>query len=182
MHVLLPSHLCVPLCCRLKLGAVIKLYWICKGSAFVILKVRQSCCFVLENGDILIDMGDRWLWMFPEVSLCYCEIQSAFCAKANNLGNVHAYFILMDPCIVFQSFFRAAHRSLSGALNFISSLWFICPYGYRSLPRLSGHCSAHSTLATAGHHMGIWTRGCKYSLELLTVSGVPLETCWAFNP
>jgi hypothetical protein len=26
MHVLLQSHLCVPLCCRLKLGAVIKLY------------------------------------------------------------------------------------------------------------------------------------------------------------
>ena len=59
MHVLLQSHLCVPLCCRLKLGAVIKQYCICKGSVFVILKVRQSCCFVLENGNILIDMGDR---------------------------------------------------------------------------------------------------------------------------
>jgi hypothetical protein len=31
-------------------------------------------------------------------------------------------------------------------------------------------------LATAGHHMGIQTRGCKYSLELLMMSGVPLET------
>ena len=37
--------------------------------------------------------------------------------------------------------------------------------------------SAHSALATAGHHMGIQIRGCKYSLELLIMSGVPLETC-----
>jgi len=27
----------------------------------------------------------------------------------------------------------------------------------------------------------IYIRGCKYSLELLMMSGVPLETCWAFN-
>ena len=40
---------------------------------------------------------------------------------------------------------------------------------------------SHSALATAGHHMGIKTRGCKYSLQLLMMSGVPLETCWAFN-
>jgi len=32
--------------------------------------------------------------------------------------------------------FRAAHRSSSGAINCICSLWFICPYGDRSLPRL----------------------------------------------
>jgi len=38
-----------------------------------------------------------------------------------------------------------------------------------------------SALTTAGHHMGIQNRGCKYSLELLLMSGVPLETCWAFN-
>jgi len=35
--------------------------------------------------------------------------------------------------------FRTAHRSSSRALNCICSLWFICPYGDRSLPRLSGH-------------------------------------------
>jgi hypothetical protein len=40
---------------------------------------------------------------------------------------------------------------------------------------------SHSTLTTAGHRMCIWTRGCKYSLELLIMSGIPLETCWAFN-
>jgi hypothetical protein len=34
--------------------------------------------------------------------------------------------------------FRAAHRSSSGALNCICSLWFICPYGDRPSPRLSG--------------------------------------------
>ena len=33
--------------------------------------------------------------------------------------------------------FRAAHRSSSGALNCICSLWFIYPCGDRSLPRLS---------------------------------------------
>jgi hypothetical protein len=31
--------------------------------------------------------------------------------------------------------FRAAHRSSSGALNCICSLWFICPYGDRPLSR-----------------------------------------------
>jgi len=63
--------------------------------------------------------------------------------------------------------FRAAHRSSSGALNCICNLWFICPYGDRLLPRLSGKWISHS--------------GCKYSLELLMMSGVPLETCWAFK-
>jgi len=33
--------------------------------------------------------------------------------------------------------FRAAHRSSPGALNCICSLWFICPYGDRPLPRQS---------------------------------------------
>jgi len=106
----------------------------------------------------------------------------------------------MDPCIVVWlsrntnkmqlciriyyskvywriNMFRAAHRSSSGALNCICSLWFIYPSGNRS----SGKWISHSTLATAGHHMGIQTRGCKYSLELLMISGVPLETCWGFN-
>jgi len=51
--------------------------------------------------------------------------------------------------------FRAAHRSSLRALNCICSLWFICPYGDRPLPRLR--------------------------LELLMMSGVPLETFWAFK-
>jgi len=43
--------------------------------------------------------------------------------------------------------FRAAHRSSSGALNCICSLWFIYP----CVDRLF----SHSSLATTGHHMGI---------------------------
>jgi hypothetical protein len=81
--------------------------------------------------------------------------------------------IFMDPCIVVwlsrninQSqlcnriyysnvywrlhMFRAAHRSSSGVLNCIWSLWFIY-------------------------------QGCKYSSDLLMMSGVPLKTCWVFN-
>jgi hypothetical protein len=34
--------------------------------------------------------------------------------------------------------FQAAHRSSSGALKCVCSLWFICRYGDRPLPRLSG--------------------------------------------
>ena len=51
--------------------------------------------------------------------------------------------------------FRAAHRSSSGALNCVCSLWFIYPCGDRPLPRLSAKCISHSTLTTAGHLMGI---------------------------
>jgi hypothetical protein len=40
---------------------------------------------------------------------------------------------------------------------------------------------SHSDLTTASHHICMYTRGCKYSLELLMMSGVLLETCRAFN-
>jgi len=60
--------------------------------------------------------------------------------------------------------FRAAHPSSSGALNFICSLWFTYTCGDRPL--------SYSDLTTAGHHMCMWTRGCKYSLELLMMSGM----------
>jgi len=49
--------------------------------------------------------------------------------------------------------FRAAHRSSSGDLNCICSLWFIYICGDRPLSRLSG--SSHSAFATASHHMGL---------------------------
>ena len=77
--------------------------------------------------------------------------------------------------------FRAVRRSSSGALNCVCSLWFLYPSGDRPLSRLSGKWICHSNLATPGHHMGIKTRGCKHSLELLMMSGIRLETCWAFN-
>jgi hypothetical protein len=49
--------------------------------------------------------------------------------------------------------FRAAHRSSSGALNCICSLWFIYTCGDRALSRLSG--ISNSALTTFGHHMCI---------------------------
>ena len=70
----------------------------------------------------------------------------------DNYGSVHRKFLSrnsnkMQLCNriyyskVFWRFnvFQAAHRSSSGALNSICSLWFICPYVDRPLPRLSGH-------------------------------------------
>ena len=73
----------------------------------------------------------------------------------------------MDPCIVVWlsrntnkmqlcyriyyskvfwrlNMFRGTHRSSSGALNCICSLWFICLYGDRPLPRLSGEKNGRS--------------------------------------
>jgi hypothetical protein len=43
--------------------------------------------------------------------------------------------------------FRAAHRSSSGALNCICSLWFIYPCGDRPLSRLSGKWISHFPLS-----------------------------------
>jgi len=50
--------------------------------------------------------------------------------------------------------FRAAHRSSSGALNCICSLWFTYACGDRPLSSLSGNwSSSHSDLTTASHHI-----------------------------
>jgi hypothetical protein len=38
-----------------------------------------------------------------------------------------------------------------------------------------------TALTTAGHRMGLQTRGRKCIIELLMMSDVPLETCWAFS-
>ena len=80
---------------------------------------------------------------------------------------VNMNLIFMDPCIVDYSveiptrcsfviefmipeficrlnMFRVAHRSSSGALNCICSVWFICPYGDRPLSRLSGKFDKYS--------------------------------------
>jgi hypothetical protein len=43
--------------------------------------------------------------------------------------------------------FRTAHRSSSGALNCVCSLWFIHPCGDRPLPRLSGRVAADPRLS-----------------------------------
>jgi len=60
--------------------------------------------------------------------------------------------------------FRAAHRSSSGALNCICSLWFIYTCGDRPFTTCVYKPEAANTV-----------------LELMMMSGVPLETCWAFN-
>ena len=80
--------------------------------------------------------------------------------------------------------FRAAHRSSSGALNCICSLWFIYPCGDQPLPRLSGKWEiSHSNLATAGHHMGnmVKPEAATAVIELLMMGGKTPETCWAVN-
>jgi len=69
--------------------------------------------------------------------------------------------------------FRAAHRSSSGALNSICSLWFIYPCGDRPLSRLS--------LDNGRSPHGHLNQRLQIQLELLMMSGVPLETCRAFN-
>jgi hypothetical protein len=64
--------------------------------------------------------------------------------------------ILMDPYIIDYSVEIPA--TCSFVIEFIIPKFFkgsTCPYGDRPLPRLSGHSSAHSALATASHHMGI---------------------------
>ena len=62
----------------------------------------------------------------------------------------------MQPCIRIHhstvqrglNMFRAAYRSSSGAPTVLAA---------------SGPHSSHSDLTTAGHHMRMWTKGCKYS-------------------
>jgi len=128
------------------------------------------CCFV-------------WLPRFKSSAVCPISTKKMI----NYVSFLSRNTNKMQPCNrIYHSkvywrlnMFRAAHRSSSRALNCICSLWFIYTCGERPLPRLSG--KIHSTLATAGHHMGILTRGCKYSLEFLMMSGMALETCWAFN-
>jgi len=61
---------------------------------------------------------------------------------------------------IIPKFLKAQHVSRGTPLiirsfNCIFSLWFICPYGERPLPRLSGKWISHSALVTADHHMGL---------------------------
>jgi threonine/homoserine efflux transporter RhtA len=73
----------------------------------------------------------------------------------------------------------AQHVSSGISLIIRSSKVYLQPLVYMpiAIAKAEWALSAHSALATAGHHMGIYTRGCKYSLELLMMRGVPLEIC-----
>jgi hypothetical protein len=77
--------------------------------------------------------------------------------------------------------FRAAHRSSSGALNCICSLRFIYPYGDRPLPSLSGKFHFPLRLGYGRSPHGYINQRLHIELQLLMMSGVPLETCLAFN-
>jgi hypothetical protein len=98
------------------------------------------------------------VWKF-----CPCRSKSSGCCARNIIfdthGSVHRRLLSrntnkMQLCNrihyskVFWrlNMFRAAHRSSSGALNSICSLWFICPCGDRSLPRLNGKPISHSAV------------------------------------
>jgi hypothetical protein len=63
--------------------------------------------------------------------------------------------------------FRAADRSSSEALTVFAASGL---HTYVVIGRSQVWVSSHSDLTTAGHQ-----------LELLMMSGVQLETCWAFN-
>ena len=69
-----------------------------------------------------------------------------------------------------RNMFRAAYRSSSGALT-ICSLWFTYACGDRPYSSLSGKYgrSPHAYVNQ------------RLQIELLMMSGMPLETCWAFN-
>jgi hypothetical protein len=69
--------------------------------------------------------------------------------------------------------FRAPHRSSSGALNCICSLWFIYTYGDR--PFTSQPWQQPVTT-------WVYKPEAAYTVfELLIMNDVPLETCWDFN-
>jgi hypothetical protein len=65
--------------------------------------------------------------------------------------------------------FRAAYHSSSGVPNCICSLWFTYACGEWEL-RLDYGRSQHAYV----------NQRLQIQLELLMMSGVPLETCWAF--
>jgi len=57
---------------------------------------------------------------------------------------------------------------------------FIIPKFFKGSTCFEQHTTHHQELQTVFAASGLYarpTRGCKYSLELLMMSGVPLETC-----
>ena len=73
--------------------------------------------------------------------------------------------------------FRAAYRSSLGAPNCICSLWFIYTCGDRPLWSLSGTQNWERPVTTCVRT----PEAANTVLEHLKMSGMPLETCWAFN-
>ena len=71
--------------------------------------------------------------------LCKSKIQKLNTAFSRNTNKMQlCNRIYYSKVYLRLNMFRAAHRSSSGALNCVCSLWFIYPCGDRPLPRLSG--------------------------------------------
>jgi hypothetical protein len=71
--------------------------------------------------------------------------------------------------------FRAAHRSSSGALNCVCSLWFIYTCGDRPLPRLGGKW-IHSPLSRSKHVEPSINFGIINSITKLHIVGFSTES------
>ena len=114
--------------------------------------------------------------MWAKRSLAYIRNWYVSVEITNNMQPCY-----MQPCdrIYYSkvywrlNMFRAAHRSSSGALNCICSLWFIYPCGDRPLSRLS--------LDNGQSQHGHINQRLQIQLKLLIMSDVPLKKCWAFN-
>jgi hypothetical protein len=78
--------------------------------------------------------------------------------------------------------FRGVYRSSSGAPNIFaaSGLHTHVVTGHSQVWVGTVWASSHSDLTTAGHHMLV-NQKLQIQLERLMMSGIPLETCWAFN-
>ena len=74
---------------------------------------------------------------------------------------------------------RAVYRSSSGAVNCICSLSLYTHVVTGRCPGWVG--TGVAMLGNSRLPHGYINTGCKYSLELLMMSGMPLETSWAFN-
>ena len=78
--------------------------------------------------------------------------------------------------------FRASYRSSSGVLNCICNLWFTYTCGDRPLSRLSGKWIHFPLRLDKGRSPHAYAnQRLQIQLELLMTSGMPLETCSAFN-
>jgi len=106
-----------------------------------IIKKMQSCTFfkpISRN-----NQKDAILYIFLNQSVEIIQKMQS----CNRICYIKVYWRL--------NMFRAAHRSSSGAPNCICILWFIYACDDRPLSRLGGNFFSHTTLTTAGHHMGI---------------------------
>jgi hypothetical protein len=108
-----------------------------------------KCCDLADRStnQTAVDLLNRSYFL---VAQYFCirklQLQSVeHAAQTNSTNSVEiptrCSFVIefIIPRVLNAQHVLVAHRSSSGTLNCIYSLWFICPYGDRPLPRLSGH-------------------------------------------